>query len=49
MVGIAQWLERFPVEEEVARSTRVTHPKSRGSDSFSFRGTDIAKYRALKI
>jgi hypothetical protein len=27
MVGVAQWLERFPVEEEAAGSSPVTHPK----------------------
>jgi hypothetical protein len=26
MVGIAQWLERVPVEHEVAGSNPVTHP-----------------------
>ncbi len=27
MVVIAQWLERLPVEQEVAGSTPVGHPK----------------------
>ena len=28
MVAVAQWLERLPVEQEVAGSNPVSHPKN---------------------
>ncbi len=37
MVAVAQWLERLPVEQEVAGSNPVSHPKIERYFGFYFR------------